>query len=114
MDERELDVGEEVDEPALVQLLGLLLGERVDEHGAGALLVLGVDGEAALLDELVERVAAARRVEQVGGDLGVEDEVGRDVAERLRVVGDDGAILGGLDELGGVVGSPTSAWLPPA
>ena len=103
VDERQLDVGEEVDEAALVQLRGLLLGERVDEHRAGALLVLGVDGEAALLDQLVERVAAAGRVEQVGGDLGVEHEVGRDVAERLGVVGHDGAVLGGGDELGGVV-----------
>ena len=31
-----------------------------------------VDGQAALLAQLVERVAAARGVEQVGGDLGVE------------------------------------------
>ena len=101
--ERQLDVGQEVDEPALVELRGLLLGERVDEHGVGALLVLGVDGEPALLDQLVERVAAAGGIEQVGGDLGVEHEVGRDVAERLGVVGDDGAVLGGGDELGGVV-----------
>ena len=103
VDERELDVGQEVDEAALVELGGLLLGERVDEHGAGALLVVRVDGEPALLAQLVERVAAAGGVEQVGGDLGVEDEVGRDVAERLGVVGDDRAFLGGGDELGGVV-----------
>ena len=114
MDERQLDVGQEVDEAALVQLGGLLLGERVDEHGAGALLVLGVDGQAALLAQLVERVAAAGGVEQVGGDLGVEGEVGRDVAERLGVVGDDGAVLGGGDELGGSSSLPTSAWEPPA
>ena len=81
----------------------LLLGELVDEHGAGGLLVVGVGGDAALLGELVERVAAARGVEQVGGDLGVEDEVRRDVAERLGVVGDDGAVAGGGDELGRVV-----------
>ena len=79
------------------------LGELVDEHGAGGLLVVGVDGDAALLGELVERVAAAGGVEQVGGDLGVEDEVGRDVAERLGVVGDDRAVAGGGDELGRVV-----------
>ena len=59
--------------------------------------------DAALLGQLVERVAAAGRVEQVGGDLGVEDEVGRDVAERLGVVGDHGAVAGGGDELGRVV-----------
>ena len=91
------------DEPALVDLLGLALGERVDGHGQRGLVVLGVDRQPALLGELVERVAAAGGIEQVGGDLGVEDEVRRDVAERLGVVRDDGALLGGGDELGGVV-----------
>ena len=103
VDERQLDLLEQVHEPALVDLLGLALGERVDEHGERGLVVLGVDRQPALLGELVERVAAAGGVEQVGRDLGVEDEVRRHVAERLGVVGDDGPLLGGGDELGRVV-----------
>ena len=95
---------QQVDEAALVQLLGLALGERVDEHGARrACSSSALTAMPALLAQLVERVAAAGGIEQVGGDLGVEDEVGRDVAERLGVVGDDRALAGGGDELGGVV-----------
>ena len=71
--------------------------------GAGGVLVLGVDGQAAFLGQLVEREAAARGVEQVGGELGVEDEVLRDGAERLGVVGDHGPLAGRGDELGRVV-----------
>ena len=100
--------------PRSCELRGLLLGERVDEHGAGALLVVGLDRQAALLAQLVQRVAAAGGVEQVGGDLGVEDEVGRDVAERLGVVGDDGAVLAAATSSAGSSHSPASAWLPPA
>ena len=62
-----------------------------------------VDGQPALLGQLVQRVAAARGVEQVGGDLGVEGEVGRDVAQRLGVVGDHRAVAGGGDQLGRIV-----------
>ena len=103
VDERELDVVQQVGEAALVQLLALLGGEVVDEHGAGGVLVVGGDRQAALLGQLVEREAASGRVEQVGRELGVEHEVPRDLAERLRVVGDDRAVAGGRDQLGGVV-----------
>ncbi len=101
-DERQLDVVQEVLEPALAQLLALAGRELVDQHGLDGLRVVGLDGHAALLGQLGERVAAAGRVEQVGGDLRVEDEVLRDLAERLRVVRDDGAVARGRDELGGI------------
>ena len=100
--ERQLDVVQEVLQPALAQLLALAPGELVDQHGVDRLRVVGLDRHAALLAQLGERVAAARRVEQVGGDLGVEDEVRRDLAERLGVVGDHRPVAGGGDELGGV------------
>ena len=76
----------------------------MDQHGGGGQLVAGVGGDAALLGELVERVAAAGRVEQVAGDRGVEDEVRRDLGERLGVVGDHRAVAGGLDDQRRVVG----------
>ena len=75
-----------------MDLRALALGQLVDQDGVGGELVAGVGGDPALLGELVERVAAAGRVEQVAGDRGVEDEVVRDVAERLGVVGDHGAV----------------------
>ena len=90
--ERQLDRVHQVGQAALFDLRALALGELVDEHRAGGELVAGVGADPALLGELVERVAAAGRVEQVGGDRGVEDEVGRDVAELLGVVGDHGAV----------------------
>ena len=101
--ERQLDLGQQVAQPALGDLLALALGELGDQPGALRLQVLGEDGDPPLLGELVERVAAARRVEQEAGDLGVERELGRDLAERLGVVGQHRAVAGGDDELGRVV-----------
>ena len=66
-------------------------------------LVVGGDREAALLAQLVEREAAAGGIEQVGGELGVEDEVAGDVAERLGVVRHHRPVAGGGDQLGRVV-----------
>ena len=100
--------------PRSCDLRALAVGELVDQDGGGGEVVAGVGGDPALLGELVERVAAAGRVEQVAGDRGVEDEVRRDLGERLGVVGDDGAVAGGLDDQGRVVGLPASAMLPPA
>jgi hypothetical protein len=100
--------------PALVQLGGLLLGERVDEHGAGALLVVGVDRHAALLGQLVERVAAAGGVEQVGGDLGVEARLGGTSPSALASWATTGRSPGGGDELGGVVDAADQRVEPPA
>ena len=97
---------------AFVDLRALALGELVDQDGVGGELVAGVGGDPALLGELVERVAAAGGVEQVAGDRGVEDEVGRDVAERLGVVGDHGAVAGGLDDEARVVGLPRERDVP--
>ena len=104
--ERQLDVVHQVRQAALLDLRALGLRERVDQDGVGRELVAGVGGDPALLGELVERVAAAGRVEQVAGDGGVEDEVRRDVAERLGVVGDHRAVAGGLDHGRRVVGLP--------
>ena len=100
--ERQLDLAQQVLEAALAHLLALAAGELVREHGARGLGIVGVDGHAALLAELLERVAAARGVEQVGGDLGVPGQVGRDLAERLRVVRDHGAVARRRDQLGRV------------
>ena len=105
---------EEVLQPPLTQLLALAPGELVDQDGGDRLRVVRLDGHAALLAQLGERVAAPRRVEQVRGDLGVEDQVRRDLAERLGVVGDDGTVAGGADQVGGVATSPASACGPPA
>ena len=58
------------------------------EQRVGGGLVLEVGAEAALLGQLAERVGAARRLEQVGGDLGVVGEDRRHLPQRLGVVGD--------------------------
>ena len=94
--ERELDVGQQVGRARARASCGGAGGSASSwmSTARARLLVVGVDRHPALLGELVERVAAAGGVEQVGGDLGVEDEVARDVAERLGVVGDDGAVAG--------------------
>ena len=66
--ERQLDVVMSSAQPALGELLALPGGELVDEHRARGGRRPRVGGDAALLGELVERVAAAGGVEQVGGD----------------------------------------------
>ena len=73
--ERQLDVAQEALEAALADLLALAAGQLVREHRARGLRVLRLDRHPALLAQLVERVAAAGGVEQVGGDLRVEGEV---------------------------------------
>ena len=103
--ERQLDLGQQVGR-ARARRAARAGGRRaraIEHRRAAACSSSDVDGEAALLGQLVEREAAAGGVEQVGGDLGVEGEVGRDLAERLGVVGDDRAVAGGGDELGRVV-----------
>ena len=104
--ERQLDLVQQVLEPALDDLWALAGGELVDQDRIGGELVAGVGGDAALLGELVERIAAAGRVEQIARDGGVEDGVWRHVAERQRVVGDDRTVAGGGDHRGGVVRLP--------
>ena len=100
--ERQLDVVQQVLQPALAHLLALTLGELVDQDCVDRLRVVGLDRHPALLAQLRQRVAAARGVEQVGGDLRVEHEVRRDLAERLGVVRDHRPLAGGRDELGGI------------
>ena len=104
--ERELDLVHEVAQTALLDQRALVFGQLVDEHGVGGELVAGVGADPALLGQLVERIAAARRVQQVGADRGVEDEVRRDVAELLGVVGDHRAVAERLDHEARVVGLP--------
>ena len=87
------------------------------EHGASSreLVVLGVGGDARAPRQLVERVAAARGVEQVGGDLGVE---ARGSAGRRRAPWRRGRrparSPAACDELGRVVASRPRARAPPA
>src|SRR5262245_11189114 len=81
--ERELDLVEKVLEAALDDLRALAGGQLVDQDGDRRELVPGIGADAAVLAELVERVAAAGGVEQVAGDGGVEDEVLRDLGECL-------------------------------
>ena len=64
------------------------LASACSEHGVAGGRILDVGGQAALLAQLAERVAAARRLEQVGGDLGVVGEGRRHRPKRLGVVGD--------------------------
>ena len=113
-DERELDLVEQALQASLLDLRSLPVGELVDQDGGGGEVVAGVGGDPALLGQLVERVAAAGRVQQVAADRGVEHEVRRDLGERLGVVGDDLAVAGGLDDQGGIVGLPREREAPPA
>ena len=101
--ERELDRVQQVLEAAFDDQRALRLRELVREHRARGERVAGLGGDPALLAQLLQRIAAASRVEQVGGDRGVEDEVGRDLGERLGVVGDHGAVADGGDHVGGRV-----------
>ena len=102
--ERQLDVVQQVGQAALVELLALLGREVVDEHGAGGVLVVGGDGQAALLGTARRagsrggRGRAGRRASSVS-----KTRLPGTVAERLGVVGDDGAVAGGGDQLGRVV-----------
>ena len=86
--DRQLDLLEQVGQPTTADLLPLPGGQRPDQQGVGAGLVLDLGREAALLAQLAERVRAAGGLEQVGGDLGVVRQRRRHLAERLGVVGD--------------------------
>ena len=101
--ERELDRVQQVLEAAFDDQRALCLRELVREHRARGERVTRLGGDPALLAQLLQRIAAAGRVEQVGGDRGVEDEVGRDLGERLGVVRDHGAVADGGDHVGGRV-----------
>jgi hypothetical protein len=57
VDERQLDLAQQVLEAALAHLLALTARELMREHRARRLGVIGRDGHAALFAELVERVA---------------------------------------------------------
>ena len=93
-----------VDEVAVDDLLALPGRQLADEQRLARELVLDAGrAEAALLEQLAQRVAAARGLEQVGAQQRVVGEVRRHDAERLGVVGDDGALAGGGDELRRVV-----------
>ena len=101
--ERQLDLGHQPLEAAIVQLLALPRGERLQDDGVGPGLVVDVGGQAALLADLAEREAPARGLEQVGGQHGVVGQAGRDDAELLGVVRDDRAIAERRDELLGAL-----------
>src|SRR5690349_3649526 len=62
--ERQLDLGQQRLQAALADLLALAGGQLGDQARALRLQVLGVDGDAPLLGELVERIAAPRGIEQ--------------------------------------------------
>ena len=98
-DERQLDVVHEALELAIGELLALPLGERGGEHGVARDGVLEGRGQAALLHELAERVAAAGGLEQIGPEQGVVDELRRHLVERLRVVGDDRPVADGAHDV---------------
>ena len=74
-------------------------GERGGEHGVARDGVLEVRGQAALLHELAERVAAAGGLEQIGPEQRVVDEVRRHLVERLGVVGDDRPVADGAHDV---------------
>ena len=101
--ERQLDLGHQRLEAAVVQLLALPGGERLQDDGVGPGLVVDVGGQPALLADLAEREAAARGLEQVGGQHRVVGQAGRHDAELLGVVGDDGPIAERRDELLGAL-----------
>ena len=75
--ERQLDLAHHLLEPALGDLLALPVRERAEQHRLGGERVLEVAGQPALLAQLGERVAAPRRLEQVGAEQRVVDEAGR-------------------------------------
>ena len=97
--ERQLDLGHQPRQAAVVELLALPRGERLDQDRLGADRVGDVARQAALLADLAEREAAAGGLEQVGGEQRVVDEVARHEAQRLGVVGDDLAVAERGDEL---------------
>ncbi len=72
-----------------------------------------VGRQAALLAQLTERVGAARGLQQVGGDLGVVDEVARHLPQRLRVVGDHRVTVGRCHQLLGSLRRPGDHRLRP-
>ena len=78
--ERQLDLRHHALQPALGDLLALPVGQRAQQHRVGGERVLEVAGQAALLAQLLERVAAPGRLEQVGAEQRVVDEARRDRA----------------------------------
>ncbi len=102
--QRQLDVAHQRRQPAVAQLLALPGGERADRRRLGGQRVLGVGAQAALLDQLAQRVAAALGLEQVGGQQRVVDEVGRHDVQRLGVVGDERLARQRVDHFGAAGG----------
>ena len=81
--DRQLDVDQQVGQPAPADLLALPGGERVGQQRVGGRPRRRRRRQPALLAQLAERVGAARRLEQVGGDLGVVGEVLRHLPSDL-------------------------------
>ena len=80
-DERQLDLVHQAGQPAVVELLALPGGQRLAERRVGGQRRrLAVGLQPALLADLGEREAAARGLQQVGGQQRVVGEVGRDRA----------------------------------
>ena len=99
VDQRQLDLLEQAGQALLLQALALALGDHAGDDGALGQLVAALDvgGQALLLGQLDQRVAAAGRVDQVGGDHRVVLERRGDrrvlgAGDRLPVVGDERAV----------------------
>ena len=85
----------------LDDLRALPARQRAEHHRLAAERVLDRARQPALLAQLAERISAPRRVQQVGAEERVVREVGGDQSQRLGVVGHDGALAAGGDELVG-------------
>ena len=97
--QRQLDLLHHALQAALGDLLALPVGQRPEHQRAARERVLERAPQAALLGQLLERVAAPGRLEQVGPQQRVVHEPGRDQPERLRVVGRDGPLAALRHEL---------------
>ena len=97
--ERQLDVAHHPLEAALGDLLALPGGQRAEQHRVGGRGVLEVARQAALFAQLGERVAAPRRLEQVGAQQRVVGEPRRHEPERLGVVREQRALAARRDDL---------------
>ena len=84
---------------ALGDLLALPLGQRARQQGVCPGGIVEVGGEAALLAQLAKRVAAPRRLEQVGAEQRVVADLRRDEAQRLDVMGHHGTITARAHEI---------------